>query len=297
MRSIFRNILGLVVLTILWVNTLFWCTPLIIVSIFKFILPIPEWTKNINKLLIFFGQSWISVNSWLVENISGVQIDTNAFDNLNYQSSYMVVANHQSYADIIILQKIFNHRIPFLKFFLKKQLFWVPFLGLAWWALDFPFMQRHSKEYLKKHPEEAGKDLIATKKACEKFKTMPVAVMNFTEGTRFRVEKKAKQHSPYVNLLKPKAGGLGYVLTILDEQIEKVVDVSISYSGKTPGIIGFLGGKLKNIPVKVRVLDIPQPVKNNYIENKECRVATQQWLNVIWQEKDLWLQQHLKTNL
>jgi len=33
-------------------------------------------------------------------------------------------------------------------FFIKKELMWVPFLNLAWWSLDFPFLERYSKEYL-----------------------------------------------------------------------------------------------------------------------------------------------------
>ncbi len=53
-------------------------------------------------------------------------------------------SNHRSWVDILVLQSIFNRRIPFLKFFLKRQLIWVPLLGLAWWALDFPFMRRYS---------------------------------------------------------------------------------------------------------------------------------------------------------
>ena len=42
-------------------------------------------------------------------------------------------------------------------------------MGFAWWALDYPFLYRHSAEYLKEHPEQKGKDFEATRKACEKF--------------------------------------------------------------------------------------------------------------------------------
>jgi len=46
-------------------------------------------------------------------------------------------------------------------------LIWVPFLGLAFWALDYPFMKRYSKELLEKRPELKGKDLEITKAAYE----------------------------------------------------------------------------------------------------------------------------------
>ena len=32
-------------------------------------------------------------------------------------------------------------------------------LGLAWWFLDYPFMKRHSRDALQKHPELRGEDL------------------------------------------------------------------------------------------------------------------------------------------
>lgn len=52
---------------------------------------------------------------------------------------------------------MFNRRTPYFKFFLKKELIWVPFLGLAWWALEYPFMKRYSKAFLEKHPELKGR--------------------------------------------------------------------------------------------------------------------------------------------
>ena len=63
---------------------------------------------------------------------------------MHINGHYLVLANHQSWVDILVLQKVFNRRIPLLRFFLKRQLFWVPLLGLAWWALDFPFMGRYT---------------------------------------------------------------------------------------------------------------------------------------------------------
>ena len=95
-----------------------------------------------------------------------------------------------------------------MKFFLKKELMWVPVLGIAWWALDYPFMKRYSRQFVEKHPELKGKDMETTRKFCAKFKNSPVTVLNFLEGTRFNNEKHAKQNSPFAHLLLPKAGEL-----------------------------------------------------------------------------------------
>jgi len=59
--------------------------------------------------------------------------------------------------DILVLQRVFHRKIPFLKFFIKKELFWFPFLGQAWWALDFPFIKRYSKAKLQKKPHLRAK--------------------------------------------------------------------------------------------------------------------------------------------
>ena len=74
---------------------------------------------------------------------------------LRVDGHYLVLANHQSWVDIPVLQRVFNRRIPLLRFFLKRQLFWVPVLGLAWWALDFPFMRRSTRAEIKA-PAGAG---------------------------------------------------------------------------------------------------------------------------------------------
>jgi len=90
----------------------------------------------------------------------------------------------------------------------------VPVIGLAWWALDFPFMKR-GRGHGARHS-----DLKTTREACEKFKRIPTTVINFVEGTRFTPAKHAAQNSPYRHLLKPKIGGLGIALATMGEQFE-----------------------------------------------------------------------------
>ena len=93
------------------------------------------------------------------------QWDIRGGDELRRDTSYLVISDHRSWVDIPALIQTLNRRTPFFKFFLKKELIWVPFLGLAWWALDYPFMKRYTKAFLAKNPELAGKDLEITKAA------------------------------------------------------------------------------------------------------------------------------------
>ena len=234
---------------------------------------------------------WISVNNFNQRLFSRTTLEVSGLEGLARNDWYLVIANHQSWVDILLLQRVFNREIPFLKFFLKQQLIWVPFLGLAWWALDFPFMRRYSKSFLAKNPHLKGKDMETTKKACEKFKYKPASIMNFVEGTRFTKEKHARQASPFKHLLKPKAGGIAFVLNAMGGQLHHLIDVTIFYPAGTPSFWDFINGSVNKIKLHVDVKPLkglfPADIKvMDYFENPEQRARFQQWLNQQWQAKD-----------
>lgn len=268
-------------------NTLFWVLPILLVALVKLILPIKIVSRICNKALNFFASSWVSGNTLINRLTKNIHWQVDIPSELNPQQWYLVVANHQSWVDILVVQQVFNKKIPFLKFFLKRQLFWVPVLGLAWWALDFPFMKRYSKSYLKKNPHKKGMDFKNTQKACEKFKVIPISIMNFAEGTRFSPEKKLSKKSPYQYLLKPKSGGIGYVLTLMGNEINHLLNVTIKYPEIDKVTFwGFISGKIKQVHITAELIKIPDEIKGNFIEDSQVRVKTQQWLNQLWAEKD-----------
>ncbi len=242
---------GCISLLLYLLNTILLTTALLIIAVFKFVIPVGIWRKRCDTVINWIAGSWIAINNWNIRLTNPANWDVQGIDALNKKGWYMVVANHQSWLDILVLQKIFHGKIPFLKFFLKKELIWVPFLGLAWWALDFPFMKRYTQSFLKKHPHLKGKDLKITQKACEKFKTMPVSVMNFLEGTRFTPEKHRRQQSPFVHLLKPKAGGIAFVLAAMGEQMHQMLNVTIAYPDGARNFWQFLCGNVREIRVRV----------------------------------------------
>ena len=205
---------------------------------------------------------------------------------LNYDGWYLVISNHQSWVDIMVLFQVFYRKIPFLKFFMKKELIWVPFVGIGTWALDFPFMKRYSKEFLEKHPHLKGKDIEITKKACEKFKRTPAAILNFVEGTRFTVEKHQNQKSPFKHLLKPKAGGIAFVLSTLGEQLHSILNVTISYPKGVKGFWGFCCGEISDIRVSVKELPLKKELIGDYEHDVDFKKQFQSWVNDVWTEKD-----------
>ena len=266
------------------VNTLFWFIPLMLLAILK-LLPITRWQAWMSYLVDAVAVAWISLNNFTTHIFTSIKWRVEGLETLSRKDWYLIIANHQSWADILILQNIFNRKIPFIKFFLKKELLYVPFMGLCWWALDFPFMKRYSQQLLKKRPELKGKDIATTRKACEKFRYKPVSIMNFVEGTRFTQAKHDKQQSPFRYLLKPKAGGTAFVLGTMGEQLHKLLDVTIHYPQGIPSFWDYISGKVHAITVNIKVLPISKELIGDY-NDQAYRERFQQWLNQLWVEKD-----------
>ncbi len=281
-------------LFIIVLNTLILIWPLLLFTLFKLVFPVGFIRRPVNRVLVAIAELWISINNTSIRLISGVTLHVSGTEGLSYDDWYLVTANHQSWADILIMQMVLNRRIPSLKFFLKQELIKVPLLGVAWWALDFPFMKRYTKEEIAKNPSLKGKDLETTRKACEKFQDMPTSVMNFFEGTRFTQEKHDKQQSPYRNLLKPKSGGTAFALAAMQGKLHRFLDITLIYPPNSPThIIDFLGGRIPQITVIINQRTVPEwASQGDYQEDPEFRQRFQQWITSLWQEKDQLIDKH-----
>lgn len=278
---------GSIASLLLVINTGVCGSVLLVFALVKLLVPIDAVRKRVDPILNWIAQQWIANNhvwealtqrvSW---KISGVQ-------DLRRRGWYLIEANHQSWADIFVLQRALNRRVPLLKFFLKRELIYVPIIGVAWWALDFPFMRRYSEEYLEKHPEKRGKDLETIRASCAKFTLIPTSVMNFLEGTRFTPEKHAAQQSPYRHLLRPKAGGIALALNAMGEAFHSLLDVTIYYPGGIPTFWDYLCGRLGEVVVNVRELPIPRDLfHGDYTNDPTFRRRVQEWVTALWEEKD-----------
>lgn len=151
-----------IVLTIL--VTIFCSVPIILAGIVKLLLPIPVVWRKVSVFCNFMMYCWceglallLHLNPWLKWDVEGLE-------GLNKKNWYLLICNHHSWADIVVLCVLFRKHIPMNKYFLKQQLAWVPFIGLACWALDMPFMKRYSRAYLLRHPEQRGKDVETTRR-------------------------------------------------------------------------------------------------------------------------------------
>jgi len=263
--------------------------PPALVKLFRPPLPL---RRACDLALTTLAARWVAINNaWItaVRERGTPDWDVQGVDGLDARGWYLVSSNHQSWVDILVLQRIFHGRIPFLKFFLKRELMWVPVIGLAWWALDFPFMKRG------KGVGARSADLQTTRAACEKFKHIPTSVINFVEGTRFRPAKHAVQRSPYQHLLKPKLGGLGIALATMGEQFTALLDVTIVYPDGTPTFTDLLCGRVGRL--RVRVLPRPIPgelLAGDPVGDHAYRQRLGAWVDAQWREKDLLIGELLK---
>jgi 1-acyl-sn-glycerol-3-phosphate acyltransferase len=277
---------GIISVIVYFFNTVLCATFLYPVALIKFLIPHHHVRRCCNIVLDKMGSYWISVNSWNIHLTKRIRWHVTGSDTLDNHNWYLVIANHQSWVDILILQYIFNRKIPFLKFFLKKELIWVPILGLAWWALDFPFMKRYSRSLIKKKPHLKGKDIEITKRACQKFKDKPVSVMNFVEGTRFTDNKHKHQSSPYNHLLRPKSGGIAFVLAAMGDYIQNILNVTIVYPGGKKSFWQFVCGDVTDIIVSVEVLPVYDYLTGDYFNDAGFKQSFQDSVNALWAKKD-----------
>lgn len=284
MRRLFT---GILTTTLLLLNTVVLICPLLVFALLKLVLP-GRGRDYASWAVMWVAETWSEIDKAIFALCIPTQWDIRGVENLRKDTSYLAVSNHQTWVDIPALIESLNRRTPFFKFFLKKELIWVPLLGLAWWGLDYPFMKRYSKAFLEKHPELKGKDLEITKAACELFKRQPVTVVNYLEGTRFTEAKHREQQSPYRYLLKPKAGGVAFVLAALGEQLDALLDVTIVYPGKqAPGFWDLLNGSISRVIIDIQVRELDPALWDGDYENDPAfRQTVQAWVNQLWLEKD-----------
>ena len=287
MKAFIRNLRGVAYFAVLTINTIFWFVPIFILAIVKLLLPIPVIRKAITRTLMAIGENWVSINWLFMRAVGTVQLETRGLEGLRRDGWYLVIANHQTWVDIVILQAAFNRKMPFLKFFIKQELIWFPLLGIAWWAMDMPFMRRFSREYLAKHPEMKGKDLEATRQACEKFERIPTSIINFVEGTRVTPAKQRERESPYQYLLPPRAGGIAFVLGAMGGTLHDLLDVTIVYPDGAPSMWDLCCGQLQRVVVRISGQQIePWLLHGDYQNDDGFRLRFQQWLAQMWAQKD-----------
>ena len=268
-------------------NTVFWGIPVHLVALMKLVAWRASWKTTWAKALMRTVQGWIRGNLFIQEHFLPISWDIRGTEGLRRDDWYMVICNHRTWADIPVMLKALTDRVPFPKIFAKQQMLWIPIIGTALWALDYPFMKRYSRKYLQQHPDRRGLDLETTRQACRKYHFTPVTILNFIEGTRFTLEKHRRQNPSYKNLLRPKAGGLAFAIEAMDGRVNRLLDLTMVYPGGITNFWAYLGGQVRRVIIHIREITIPEHLlQGGYASDPGFRDAFQSWVRQIWQEKD-----------
>ena len=295
MQRFFNSLLGAFLIFLYIIPSFILGVLALIFGLLARLIPFKSWYQALMKTALLFPTLWATISGkflslrrhfWKIEGEG----------DLSYNQWYLLISNHQTWLDILVLGRVFSRKIPVIKFFMKQELLWgLPVLGLSCWSLGYPFLRRHSRHEIRKQPELKGQDIEATKKACKKFREFPTTVMNFVEGTRFTTAKQQRQSSPYLHLLKPKSGGVAIVMKELRNELSGILNVTIHYS--QPLILWkYFRGDHSTITVHYEVLPLTADLIGDYYEDRDFRRYFQQWLNSVWERKDLLLDKLSCTN-
>lgn len=271
------SITFLISFSIFLVNSLIFLSAISFIGIWIYLFKNTRLSSPLKQLAALFSNYWGHINHLIMFHICGVQFSINGNHDFSKDKWYLLISNHRSAADIPILYSIFCQKLPPFKFFLKKELLYLPLIGTACWALQMPFINRK-----KSHAFSFNFDL---------FKYAPCTIINFVEGSRANKEKIKANSSPYKHLLKPKFRG---VLSTLEsvKEIKHIIDVTLVYQGmdtlKKPNILFKLFcGQLRFIEINIKKIDIPDLIYN--CDSNEKNQLFKSWLNNLWTKKDKWI--------
>ncbi len=278
---------GLLNIIFMMVATIFISVGVYAVAAITFVMPSKKCRDTVKRFLHRFPVYWIDLLGFSMRIVAGKRYQINGPSELDTQKPYLLISNHASALDILVLSYAFHRKTPCMKFFMKKQLIWsLPFAGLATWLLDYPFMERHTASQIRKRPELKNKDIETTKKACQKFIEHPATIMNYVEGTRFSQQKREQKGSPYQYLLKPKTAGIAIVANELQQALAGIIDATIAYCPQGLSFWKFACGDFDKIICHYRLIPLSPDMLGNYYQDRDYRKRIQAWLNDLWQEKD-----------
>jgi len=148
--------------------------------------------------------------------------------------NYILVSNHQSFLDILVIFALFDMPIAF---FTKKELFYIPIFGWALKLAGMVYVDRQNKDKSKTSVDDGVKKLEKTS----------LSILVFPEGTR----------TEHTSLSKFKKGA--FILGVKSEV--PIIPITLLYN-KTP--------KIDTFNLKVRLfVDKPINTLNYNIEQKD----------------------------
>ena len=228
----------------------------------------------------------VRVDNVLLERISRASWRGHALS-LDPTRPHIVLSNHRSWADVFLVQSLIATRGPIVTFLCKRELLYLPIVGLIILAFDFPVLRRRAQRGTGARPRR-GDDRRRVTEAAAALLESPAAILSFAEGTRFTVAKRdanrrdaldrraASGIAPqYEHLLPPRAGGLAAMIEALAPGGGSIVDLTLAYP-RPCSFWEFLGGAAGLVEMAWETVPIAT------VESEEAT----NWLNDRWRRKE-----------
>lgn len=103
--------------------------PITIAGIIKLLLPIPFIWRYISSFADFMMWCWCQGLSMLMRLNVGLKWEIDGLEDLSKENWYLVISNHKSWTDIVVLCVLLRNHIPMNKYFWSNSL--LGFLSLA----------------------------------------------------------------------------------------------------------------------------------------------------------------------
>ena len=226
---------------------------------------------------------WADFMRWLLTTIQTDYVITG--DRLDPRGTYLILANHQSWIDIMMVMVVLGKGTTLPRFFMKWELVYMPVINICAWVLDFPIMRRYTQEDIKDRPELKNRDFDYAHEVLSRNPERQCVVVNYAEGTRFTPEKHRKNRSPYKHLLKPKVGGPQLTLDCLRGRLDGIIDITLAYPGAKVSVWRLMAGRVPKVMIHVERIELPDGLEKPPETLAELK-AFRGWMNSIWAKKD-----------
>lgn len=270
-------------------NSIVIATPIQLIGLLRLLLPFRPVVKALESTNYWLYRIWVFNNSWIIRLTNGIKWHLSGDQIPHIKRSCVVISNHMSWADIIIISCVFRGYIPVTKFFMKHSLIYIPFVGLACYALGMPFLRRYPREKLLKNPKLRETDIKNTKKACQRLLLTPSSLINFVEGTRYTPVKAKLARSQYRHLMPPKAASVAIALGEIGDHAECIFNTTLVYPyNRYPNrpFIDLLKGRMRDVYADIRIIGISAKNTGDYLGDKQYKHDITMKLRELWHEKD-----------